>query len=117
MDAYMTLQFVGFIVFLGIYFHLKKKINRGENFDGILWGILTGVAGGPLWDIVAYFSIKSLMKGLSKRSRHKGKLTSVMSNTMHEYLIGIIIGSVIGFVIGFCLGQLGIHFSNGKVSW
>lgn len=114
MNAYMTLQLIGLIVFFGVYFHLKKTISRGDNFDGILWGILTGLAGGPVWDIVAYLNIKHFMKDLSRRSGHNGELTPAMRDTMREYLIGIIIGTVIGFIIGFGLDWVGIHFSSGR---
>lgn len=99
------------IVLLCINSHLKKVIKRGDNFDGIIWGILTGIFGSVLWFIVSYFSIKSSMKALSRRSGYDGELTPAMSGTLHEYLLGMLIGIAIGFIIGAILSWFGVHFS------
>ncbi len=102
-------QLIGLIIFCIVNLHLKNVIDKNKNFDGILWGIITGIAGGIIWDILAYFSVKSFMKNLSRRTKNNGILTQSMRNTMQEYLIGIIIGTVIGFGIGFLIRLMGIH--------
>lgn len=106
----MELRGIGIIVAIAITVActaaVKGRIQRNEDFDGMLWGLLVGATTGIIWSVIFYQQVGRELDLLALR-QEKGKMqkaTKKVIGIKRDVRNGLIIGTVVGFVFWFVIG-------------